>query len=256
MPAVATAPLLLALVERRGLRRACGRSRRSTGSLGGGAVLALVATRRARALAARRCSAPTGPRRRAHYTVERRPPLLRSTTSPSSTSTSACSRSPRCSRSGSRRATSTPGGAPSPPRRSRSSSGCSLEVAAFASQTSVDRIEERNMFYVAPLALIALVGLAADGVVAARRRPLADRRGRGRRAAGVHPVHALHHDERGLRHVRAAAVVVGAGPLDPPRTRCAGPRSPSSLAARGALRLAAAALRARPAGARRRVLRR
>ena len=51
------------------------------------------------------------------------------------------------------------------PRRSRSSSGSLLEVAAFASQPSVDRIEERNLFYVAPLALIALVGLAADGVV-------------------------------------------------------------------------------------------
>jgi hypothetical protein len=37
----------------------------------------------------------------------------------------------------------------------------------------VDKIEERNLFYVAPLALIALVGLAADGVVTRRRRPLA-----------------------------------------------------------------------------------
>jgi hypothetical protein len=48
-----------------------------------------------------------------------------------------------------------------------------LEVAAFASQPSVNKIEERNLFYVAPLALIALVGLAADGVVTRRRRPLA-----------------------------------------------------------------------------------
>ncbi len=47
-----------------------------------------------------------------------------------------------------------------------------LEVAAFASQPSVGKIEERNLFYVAPLALIALVGLAADGVVTTRRRPL------------------------------------------------------------------------------------
>jgi hypothetical protein len=47
-----------------------------------------------------------------------------------------------------------------------------LEVAAFASQQS-ERIEERNMFYVAPLALIALVALAADGVVTRRRRVLA-----------------------------------------------------------------------------------
>jgi hypothetical protein len=48
-----------------------------------------------------------------------------------------------------------------------------LEVAAFASQPSVAKIEERNLFYVAPLALIALVGLAADGVVTRRRVPLA-----------------------------------------------------------------------------------
>src|SRR5581483_10735796 len=36
------------------------------------------------------------------------------------------------------------------------------EVAAFASQESL-RIEERNMFYVAPLALIALLALAEEG---------------------------------------------------------------------------------------------
>ena len=48
-----------------------------------------------------------------------------------------------------------------------------LEVAAFASQPSVDKIEERNLFYVAPLALIPLVGLAADGVVTRRRVPVA-----------------------------------------------------------------------------------
>jgi hypothetical protein len=46
-----------------------------------------------------------------------------------------------------------------------------LEVAAFASQQS-ERIEERNMFYVAPLALVALLGLAGEGVVPARRRVL------------------------------------------------------------------------------------
>jgi hypothetical protein len=43
-----------------------------------------------------------------------------------------------------------------------------LEVAAFASQQS-ERIEERNMFYVAPLALIPLLGLATHGVVTKRR---------------------------------------------------------------------------------------
>jgi Dolichyl-phosphate-mannose-protein mannosyltransferase len=46
-----------------------------------------------------------------------------------------------------------------------------IEVAIFASVNS-DRVEERNMFYVAPLALIALVGLAADGVVSRRARVL------------------------------------------------------------------------------------
>ena len=46
-----------------------------------------------------------------------------------------------------------------------------LEVAAFASQESL-RIEERNMFYVAPLALIALLALAEEGVVTRRRLPL------------------------------------------------------------------------------------
>lgn len=44
------------------------------------------------------------------------------------------------------------------------------EVAAFASASYVDRIEERNMFYVAPLALIALLGLSVDGVVARSRK--------------------------------------------------------------------------------------
>ncbi len=46
-----------------------------------------------------------------------------------------------------------------------------IEVATFASVNS-DRIEERNMFYVAPLALIALVGLGADGVVSRRTHVL------------------------------------------------------------------------------------
>ena len=46
-----------------------------------------------------------------------------------------------------------------------------LEVATFASQESL-RIEERNMFYVAPLALIALLGLAEEGIVTRRRAPL------------------------------------------------------------------------------------
>jgi hypothetical protein len=45
------------------------------------------------------------------------------------------------------------------------------EVAAFASTESF-RIEERNDFYLAPLMLIALVGLAGDRVVPRSRRPV------------------------------------------------------------------------------------
>src|SRR5262249_42733605 len=47
-----------------------------------------------------------------------------------------------------------------------------LEVAIFASQISVDKIEERNVVYVAPPALTALLGFAADGVVSPRRGPM------------------------------------------------------------------------------------
>jgi hypothetical protein len=47
-----------------------------------------------------------------------------------------------------------------------------LEVSAFASASYVDRIEERNTFYLAPLALTALLGLSADGVITRRRRVL------------------------------------------------------------------------------------
>jgi hypothetical protein len=43
-------------------------------------------------------------------------------------------------------------------------------VSAFASQYHVDKIEERNLFYVAPLALTALVATAAEGVIPRRRR--------------------------------------------------------------------------------------
>jgi hypothetical protein len=46
-----------------------------------------------------------------------------------------------------------------------------VEVAAFASTQSA-RIEERNMFYVAPFGLVALLGLAADDVLPRARRPL------------------------------------------------------------------------------------
>ena len=53
-----------------------------------------------------------------------------------------------------------------------------IEVAAFASQTSVNKIEERNLFYVAPFALIALLAVPQR-----RRAALA-----GAAVAGVLPV--------------------------------------------------------------------
>jgi hypothetical protein len=57
-----------------------------------------------------------------------------------------------------------------------------VEVAAFASTQSA-RIEERNMFYVAPFALVALLGLAVEGVVPRGRALVA-----GAVVAGVLPV--------------------------------------------------------------------
>jgi hypothetical protein len=44
-----------------------------------------------------------------------------------------------------------------------------VEVGTFASRQSL-RVEERNEFYLAPLALVALLGLAVDGVIPRSRR--------------------------------------------------------------------------------------
>jgi dolichyl-phosphate-mannose-protein mannosyltransferase len=46
------------------------------------------------------------------------------------------------------------------------------EVATFASQPGVDKIEERNMFYLAPLAFTALLAVTAAGIVPRRRRSM------------------------------------------------------------------------------------
>ena len=46
------------------------------------------------------------------------------------------------------------------------------EVSVFASASYVNRIEERNTFYLAPLALTALLGLAAQHVITRNRRVL------------------------------------------------------------------------------------
>ena len=65
-----------------------------------------------------------------------------------------------------------------PPARAFSAASFSLVVwllpmvATFASQRHVDKIEERNLFYVAPLALTALVATASNGVIPRRRRPV------------------------------------------------------------------------------------
>jgi hypothetical protein len=170
VPAIATAPLLLAWIERSGLRRTLRAWATLYGVLVGGAVLALVGT-----------------------TARGRSPLellgaYRAATS-SSYSAGRILRfvlyhvaeldlylgvipfaallvlwfAPR---------------AASPAARAFAAASLALcvwlvvEVAIFASQASVDKIEERNMFYVAPLAFTALLAFAADGVVERRRRPL------------------------------------------------------------------------------------
>ena len=140
-----------------------------------------------------------------------------STTSPSSTSTSASSRSPRCSRSGSPLAARA-GGA-------RAFAAASLAIAAWLlprwpsspRQSFVDRIEERNVFYLAPLALIALSGWPST---AASRGGGASSWGRGHRRGSFRsssPTSASSTPARSRTPSRSA-VVVGAGQPDPPRT--------------------------------------
>ncbi len=168
--AVATAPVLLALIERRGARATVRRYGWLYGLLGGGALLALAAT-----------------------TAAGRSPLsllgaYRAATSSSYTVSGilhfflyhvsdldlylgivpfaallALWLAPR---------------RPTPGARAFAAASLALsvwliaEVAAFASASYVNRIEERNTFYLAPLALIALVGLSVDGVITRRRRVL------------------------------------------------------------------------------------
>ena len=100
-----------------------------------------------------------------------------STTSPRSTSRSSCCRSLRSSCSSRTRVISTGRCARSARRRRRSPCG-SRSRSASSRRTWSQRIEERNLFYVAPLFLIALlrVDRARPAAPAAR-----DRRGRRRR---------------------------------------------------------------------------
>ncbi len=129
-----------------------------------------------------------------------------------------------------------------------------VEVAAFASANYVDRIEERNMFYLAPLGLIALLGLGVEGVVTRSRKVIVA----SAVIAGVlpvlHPVRPLHRHERAQRQLLPDAVVVGAGPPDPSESGALG-RARSLPGGGCALRLPAATLRPAPPGARRCVLR-
>ena len=78
-----------------------------------------------------------------------------------------------------------------------------LVVAAFASKADVQRIEERNLFYVMPFFLIAVVAWVARG---APRPPGADRRRRARRrgAAGSDPLRRFPERACSDGHLRAA----------------------------------------------------
>ena len=121
-----------------------------------------------------------------------------------------------------------------------------VEVGAFASMQSF-RIEERNDFYVAPFALIALLGLASRDDVVPRLAPAARRCGaRRRRLAGGRAVRAVRQLVGRLRHVRVAAVVVAAGPRRSTSTQLRFVALGVGLVA-AALDLRAAAVRARSA---------
>ena len=169
-------------------------------------------------------------------------------------SRSASSRSRRCSSWRSCRAARRSATGSSSPRPLSLSFWLVLGRGRFASEQTF-RIAERNMFYVAPLFLIALLVLdrarpaetaARDGDCGARRR----------RAAARDPVRRLHRAERGLRHLGAAAARVarraGAGALGREPRR---PRRRRVVAGLAFL-FVPAALRARAARARARLLRR
>ncbi len=131
-------------------------------------------------------------------------------TSPSSRSTCSSSRSRRRSSSSGALARSTRGCRRSSPRRVSLTVCIVPVVAIFASEFS-DRIEERNMFYVAPLFCIALLAWVERG--APRPRVLAASRGcRLRAARRRDPVRPLPHDVCDHGHAHAAAVLVAAGP--------------------------------------------
>ena len=226
--AALAAPILLGLIERDLRAQAPSRSRRSTGSSPAAPSLALARDGRARPLAARaarrlprrdrprllgrrRRALPALPRRRARPLPRRR------------------RRSRRCSRSGSRRAARSPGGA-RVRRRVACRSPCWLvrRGRRRSRRSSRRRIEERNIFYVAPLALIALLGLAAR-----RRRPAAParrslaaaaRRRRAARSSSRSPASSRRAPSRTRSRCCRGG---GCRTTGSTSTRCAGPRSAS-----------------------------
>ena len=169
-PAIACAPLALALVERQALRTAIRRFAVLYGILVGGAVLAVVGTAaRGRSpltlLGAYRAAASS------HYTVSGIAHFFLYHVAELDlylgilpfAALATLWLAPRQS---------------SPAGRAFAVASLSVsvwllaEVSAFASASYVDRIEERNMFYLAPFALIAVLALAEDGLVTRARRPL------------------------------------------------------------------------------------
>ena len=168
--AVATAPILLALIERRGARATLRRYGWLYGLLGGGAALALAGT----VAAGRSPLSLLGAYRAAtsssytvsgvlHFFLYHVAELDLYLGIFPFAALLALWLAPR---------------RPSPGARAFAAASLAIwvwllaEVAAFASASFVDRIEERNTFYLAPLALIALVGMAVDGAVTRRRRVL------------------------------------------------------------------------------------
>ncbi len=177
IPAIATAPVLLALIERRGLRRGLRPFATLYGLLAGGVALAvLVTVARGRSplslLGAYRAATSSTYTVSGvlHFFLYHVAELDLYLGIVPFAALLAIWLAPRRS---------------TPPARAFAAASFALtiwlvaEVAAFASESFVNRIEERNMFYLAPLALIALLGLGLGGGRHARPPPAPDR-GRGR----------------------------------------------------------------------------
>ena len=240
--AAATAPVLLALIERRGSRATLRRYSWIYGLLGGGALLALAATTaagRSPLQPARRLSRSDDellhrerdpallplPRVRAR-SLPRHPPVRRArgaVARPSSADPRGEGLRRRIARD----------------QRLAGRGGRCIRLGEL-------RQPDRGAEHLLPRSARAD---RPRGPCPRRRDhapPPRPRRGRPRGGdpAVLHPVHALHQRECPLRHLRAAAVVVGTGQPDPPAAGALG--RARRVACRGrALRLPAAPLRAR-----------